>query len=527
MLLVSYEFLFFLFLLMVFYYLIPGQFQWILLLCASLLFYLSGGAGGILYLLITIFSVWILAQRIEKITVESRAYIKEQGLKGDEKKLYNRACKKQQRKWMIAGLILNFGILAVIKYSNFAIFNINNLLHVFGSGTEFARIDWIFPLGISYYTFQSMGYLIDIYYRKYEAEKNIGRFALFVSFFPQMISGPVSRFDELKSQLYERHSFRADEIKLGLSRILWGYFKKLVVADRIAPVVAAISQAPDDYTGIYVLIGMLSYTLQMYADFTGGIDIVIGAAQLFGIHLPENFNRPFFSKNLAEFWRRWHMSLMRWFREYIFFPVSTGQTTQKISLFIGKYFGKTAGKKTPIYVGMIVVWFITGIWHGASWNFIAWGMANCVVMLASQELEPLYHIFHEKHSWSNTRGYQYFEIVRTFLLFCTLEMFEYYPFKTVFVKFWEMLTESRLSQLWDGTLAGFGLLAADWAVLAGGILVMLWVSMQNRFGSVRLQIAQKEEVVRYALHGALLLAVLILGVYGQGYDASQFIYNQF
>lgn len=527
MLLVSYEFAAFLILLLAVYYLVPGRFQWLLLLAASYLFYASGGLFYLCYPLFTTLSAWIIARKIGRITRQSKAYIREQQMDRGQKREYNKMVKKRQRRWMQLGLVLNFGILAVLKYANFVLANLNGLFHFAGAELELSYVSWILPLGISYYTFQSMGYLIDVYYRKYEPEENLARFALFVSFFPQVIAGPISRFDQMKENLFASHGFEWQQVKEGAQRMLWGYFKKLVVADRIGPAVLTIIGAPETYDGIYVLFGMVGYTIWMYADFAGGIDIVLGVAQMFGIRLPENFDRPFFSRSLGEFWRRWHMTLMLWLREYIFFPVSTSRFAKKISELVNRLFGKEAGTKAPVYVGSIVVWLTAGIWHGASWNFVAWGMANCVVMLVSQELTGCYRSFHKKYAFSNRPQYRCFEIIRTFLLFGCLEMFEYYSFGKVFAMFWNMLTRARIGQIFDGRLAALGLSRADWLAAGLGILLMFGISVLQEKGSVRKRLAQKPAVIQYAAVFGMFLVVLVAGVYGHGYDASQFIYNQF
>lgn len=527
MLLVSYEFMAFLAILLLLYYLIPGRFQWILLLLASYLFYAWGGAFYLLYPWITTVTTWFLAGRIGRLTEESRAYIKEHKPGREEKKEYNKKIKRKQKRLMVSGLVLNFGILAALKYFNFLLENINGILGIAGVEGEFVYVSWLLPLGISYYTFQSMGYLIDVYYRKYEPERSLAKFALFVSFFPQLVAGPISRFDQMKGELYTDHRFQADNLRLGLWRMLWGYFKKLVVADRLGSAVMMIIGSPEYFDGIYVLLGMVGYTVWMYADFAGGMDIVLGAAQMFGIRLPENFQRPFFSKSLGEFWRRWHMTLMLWLREYIFFPVSTSRFSRKVSGLTTKLFGKNAGKKAPVYVASLSVWLVAGIWHGASWNFVAWGLANCVVMLISQELTGLYRKFHERFAFAGTRGYEYVQIIRTFLIFACLEMFEYYSFGNVFVMLGSLLTSSGISQLWDGRFGELGLTGADLGVLAIGVAFMFLASALGRSGSVREKLAKRPVLVQYGAVFGLFLLVLITGVYGQGYDASQFIYNQF
>lgn len=527
MLLVSYQFGLFLLLLTAAYYLIPKKGQWVLLLAASYLFYLCGGPVYILYPMITTGTTWFLARRIGRITAQAKQYVKEQGFDRTQRKAYNQSVKKRTRRLLILGLLLNFGILAVLKYMNFMFRNINGLLSVLDIPVELGYVGWLLPLGISYYTFQSMGYLIDVYNGKYEPEGNVFRFALFVSFFPQLVAGPISRFDQIKQDLFAEHSFNARQVKLGAERMLWGYFKKLVIADRLGPAVTVIISSPAEYNGIYALLGMIGYTVWMYADFAGGIDIVIGAAQILGVKLPENFDRPFLSVSLAEFWRRWHMTLMQWLREYIFFPVSTSRFSKKMSLLAGKFFGKSAGQKAPVYVANLTVWFIAGIWHGASWNFIAWGMANCIVMLISAELAGTYRKYRKKFAFTGTKGYRCFEIVRTFSLFCCLEMFEYYPFFTVFAMLGNILTNCRLSQLFDGRMALLGLENTDWCLLLLSIAIMALSGIFCGKTGLREKLEQKPLWIQYTAVFGLFLVVLITGAYGRGYDASQFIYNQF
>lgn len=523
--LVSYRFLFFLLILFAVYYITPRRAQWTVLLAASCVFYASGGTGGLTYLFCSVLSTWILALWIGRLTGQGRSFVKERGLSGDEKRAYNASVKKKQRALMLAGVVFNFGILAVLKYTNFFLGNVNAALS--GAGYEFPYVDWLLPLGISYYTFQSMGYLIDVYHRKYEPERNPFRFALFVSFFPQMTQGPVSRFDELSGQLFAGHEFEWNTVRAGLVRILWGYFKKLAVADRIAPAVAVISGNPAEYQGAYVWAGMLLYTLMMYGDFTGGIDIALGVAELFGVKLPENFDRPFLSRSLSEFWRRWHMSLMRWFREYIFFPVSTSRASRKCSDVMRRLFGKGAGRRAPLYLASITVWFITGIWHGASWNFVSWGLANCAALLISQELSPLYKRFRKRFAWTETGAYRAFETVRTFIVFSMLEMFEYYPFPAVFSMFGSMLFRLSSGSLPDGRLMEMGLSAGDWFIAGLSVILMIAAVFVGRKAGARAWLFERPAWLRFLLIYGLFLVVIVFGAYGRGYDAGQFIYNQF
>lgn len=305
MLFTSYGFLGFLAVLFLLYYIIPRKCQWGLLLGAGYLFYFLAGAEYVPYLLVTTVTIWFAACRIEDNADRQAAYLKEHRaeLSKEEKKAYKDRQKKVRLGWILGGILLNIGILAVLKYTNFAIANINGLLGAFGRTGRLSFLTLALPLGISFYTFQAVGYLIDVYRGTVRAQRNPFRFALFVSFFPQLVQGPISRFGNLAESLHGEHRFDGKTVSFGLQRILWGYFKKMVIADRMLVGVNAIIGDTDAYHGAYVLVGMFFYALELYADFTGGIDITIGIAQTLGITLQENFQRPFFSKSLKEYWR--------------------------------------------------------------------------------------------------------------------------------------------------------------------------------------------------------------------------------
>lgn len=310
--------------------------------------------------------------------------------------------------------------------------------------------------------------------------------------------------------------------------MLWGYFKKLVVADRILPVILAVSQDMETWQGIYVWIGMICYTIQIYADFSGGIDIVIGAAQMFGIRLPENFDRPYFSKTVPEYWRRWHMSLMTWLREYIFYPASVCGPVNRLSRSVRARLGEKAARRVPVYSASLMVWLVVGIWHGATWGYVIWGMIHCGILLASQEFAPVSRRFHQRFHLEGKRWFAALQILRTLFVLSLVQMLEYYrTVPNMLAMQWNMFTASSLGQLWDGRMAGLGLTAADWAVALAGTGLMFFVSLIQGKGSVRVQLAEKPFWQRAGIWYVLLVIVLVFGAYGQGYDASQFVYNQF
>lgn len=543
MLFTSYEFLGFLLILFPLYYLIPKKGQWMLLLGASYLFYFMAGAYCLLYILVTTVTVYLLGRKMEDLRQEQTGHLKaHKGELGkEEKKAYKNAIKKRQWRALVLGLLINLGILAVVKYTNFAIYNVNLTLHFFGSAGQLDFLDIALPMGISFYTFQALGYLIDVYRGTVEAERNPFRFALFVSFFPQLVQGPISRFHDLGGTLYAEHSFDGKAVSFGLQRILWGFFKKLVIADRMLVAVNEIIRNPESYGGGFVFAGMMFYALELYADFTGGIDITIGVAQALGITVTENFNRPYFSKSIKEYWRRWHITMGTWFTDYIFYPISVCKPMLKFSKFSREHFGEVIGKRMPVYLSSFAVWFATGIWHGASWNFIVWGLGNWAVIMISQEFAPLYQKFHEKINGlvnrnreqgqfllENNSFYRLFQILRTLLLMSCLRSFDCYrDVPLTFRMFGSMFTDRNWRVLWDGSLLELGLSPLDYGILAAGVVLLVIVSLVQRKGSVRERIAAKSYPVRFAVWFGLFLTVLLMGAYGVGYDASQFIYNQF
>lgn len=530
MIFTSYSFLGFIAMLFFLYYLVPKRLQWVLLLVFGYIFYFLSNPRYLAYILITTISVFLMGCAIDNLQREQASYLKVQGglLGKDEKKKYKGRVKRRQWKLLLAGIIINLGILAVVKYANFAISNINAAVRWLGGAREFGHLDIVLPMGISFYTFQAVGYLIDVYRGTCRAERNLFKFALFVSFFPQLVQGPISRFGSLSATLYEEHSFDIKMACYGLQRILWGFFKKLVIADRILICVAAIVKNPEAYSGAWVFAGMMFYALELYADFTGGIDIAIGVAEVMGIKVEENFKRPYFSKSVKEYWRRWHITMGAWFTDYIFYPISVCKPMLKISKFSRKHFGESIGKRVPVYLSSFAVWLATGIWHGAGWNFVVWGLGNWAAIMMSQELEPLFRVFHARFHVKGCRIFQMFQIARTVLIMSVLRTFDCYRDVTLtFRMLGTMFTERNWGILWDGSLLGVGIGAADYIILLLGTAILLLVSMAQRTGKVRDKIASKPYPLRFAVWYGMFLAVLVFGIYGIGYDASQFIYNQF
>lgn len=530
---VSYGFIFFICILFAVYYIVPKKLQWVLLLMANFVFYFSAGKYYPLFILASSLTVFLAGVIIGKKDERLEEYAKEVKKSGnppsrEERRAYKNRINKSKKIWMLICLLFNLGILCFVKYTGFIIQNINNVLKLTGeAGISYSGM--IVPLGISFYTFQSIGYLMDVYWGKVKPQKNFFKFTLFVSFFPQLIQGPISRYGDMSQTLYAPHKFDFKRVRFGIERILWGYFKKLVIADRVAEAVSAIMGEPDYYTGAWVFFGMIFYAIQLYADFTGGIDITIGIAQTLGVDLKENFIRPFFSKNIAEYWRRWHISMGTWFRDYVFYPVSISSPQKKLTMWIKEHMGMGAAKRVAVYFSTILTWLATGIWHGAGWHFIVWGLTNGIIILISQEFSPLYEKFHKKFpGLVSSAFYRGFQVIRTFLLLCVIRLFDNYCSVRLAIKqFIHMFTRFDLSRVSREMFLDLGLDRWDYAISAAGVIIMFTVSMAGRNGSVREKISQKPYVLRYIIFVSLFFAVVLLGKYGIGYDARQFIYNQF
>lgn len=516
----SFEFLAFLGILTLIYFLVPKKTQWIVLLVGSVIFYAFAGFVSFVFLLIAIvvsfITVQILGKRIEAL----KKYLEETKttLTKDERKAYRAKHKNVSLLILCLGILIMTLSLVYVKYLSSMIgFKITE------RGISFGKYA-LEIMGISYYTFIAIGYMIDVYRERAAVERNFFRHALFVSFFPQLAMGPISRYADTGEQLKAPHSFSAKEAWCGLLRILWGFFKKLVVADAIAPAIGYI--VSQKLGGIYFILLCLFYSIRIYGDFTGGIDIIIGSAQILGIKLPENFNRPFSSKSTAEYWNRWHMTMGNWFTNYIFYPLSLTKGMQKLSKWGRAHLGTGIGKRLPVYTATIITWLATGLWHGIAWNFVVWGLLNGVIILISQELNPLYEKFRARFPklW-NSAPYQGFMAVRTFLLMSLVRVFDCYGnVPLTFNRFFSTFYTFNIGEIFEGGLTKLNVSLVQYIVIAVGILIMTAVSRLGKDKPLREKLWERP-VLGNAIMALLCIVILVFGCYGLGYDASAFIYG--
>lgn len=516
----SFYFLIFAALVIAVYYCVPKNVRWLVLLAASYAFYLMSSPKTFFFVLFTTVVTFFGGRYIGKRNSEHKAYLQEHRdeLSKEDKKALKASVQSRKRKMAALILVANFGVLAAVKY-------FTPFIESLGLG-GMIDLGILIPLGISFYTFQTAAYIIDIYRGKIEADDNILKLALFVSFFPQMIQGPISRYDQLAGQLYEGHSFSYRNISYGAQLVLWGFFKKLVIADRAAILVNQVFDNYGEYNGIVIFAALLLYTVQIYGDFSGGIDIARGVAQMLGIDMAHNFMRPYFSDSISEFWRRWHMSLSFWCRDYIFFTISLSKSFGKAGKKLRSILGDRVGKLFPVLVAQMATFLTIGLWHGAEFKYIAYGLYNGGIIILGLLLEPyLKKLTGMLRINIESRGWKLFQILRTFFLIVMGRMFPKAASFTAAVSMFGAMFGGggSLSQLLE-----LGLDAADFAILLAGCIIWFIISFRQEKGvKIRDDISRKPTAVRWLLFLGAVTAVAVLGVYGPGYDASAFIYRGF
>ncbi|HOW30174.1 MAG TPA: MBOAT family O-acyltransferase [Bacteroidales bacterium] len=475
MIFTSVNFFLFLVLVLVAYYLVPVKYRKPLLLVASAFFYAIAGYEYLLLVIALIISNYYLGLKLEKTNNQA------------------------QRKFFLhAGLIINIGVLVFYKYLGFIFYSIIEVFGIENHGADPGILKLIIPLGLSYYTFQNLGYILDIYRGSEVPEKNLVNFSLFVLFFPKLNVGPIERVKTLLPQIRTDRVFSAENLIEGGKRILWGFFKKMVIADRIAIFVDAVYVNHEFHGGSTMLLAILLYTLQVYADFSGYTDIAIGTARLFGYRLMENFNFPLVSKNISDFWRRWHISLSTWVNDYMFNPISLKR----------RNWGNLG-----VYYALFISFIVVGIWHGATWNYVLFGVFQSLALIYDMATRR----FRKKVSKKvPSLLYSLLSIALTyiFISFCLI------LFKTP-------TPEQALSVL-QSIASPPGDLSIDRAsmilfITIGG-LVLIISDFRSEFKFLQFpQRINNNWIFKQVSYAVMLIYLLVAGVF----DGGQFIYFQF
>jgi len=505
------------------YYLVPPKWQKGVLLAANISFYALAGIRYVPFLLITMLATFYGAKAIGEIYRQETQRLA-QCSEPAEKKAVRAECKKRARRILLCAFGAALGLLAVCKYTMFVLGNINAFIPL----SFLDSMSMIVPVGISFYTFMSVGYILDIYWKRYKAEESLFNYALFLSYFPHVVQGPIGRYNHFRDQMPgPRHiAFDARTVVGGAQLALWGLFKKLVIADRIGIFVSGVFDTCEEQKGLILMVATVVYSVQIYADFSGCIDIVTGVSEMLGIKLKKNFDHPYFSKTMPEFWRRWHISLGEWFKDYVYYPVSVSRLVKNVKK---NSKSKKAGELFASCFPVFVVWMATGVWHGASWNYVVWGIYHAALIISGILCTGINQSITEKLG-INTQSklWGLWQMARTFILCCIGRIFFRTPdLHTAGVYLRNMFSGLGLETIFSRDLLSFGLNA--YFLLSSTIFVcLLWAVdiLQERM-SLRETISREHIVLRWAITFAAIFAIIIFGVYGPGYSASSFIYEQF
>lgn len=512
------------------YWVCPKRFRYVTLLVISLLFYALMDMRSLGFIIGSILTLYFFSLAISNNQKKQKEYlaIHKTEMSLEEKKSYKTKQKKKRKCYLILAIVLNLAMLFVMKYTNFVIDNINGFISLFNSQNKISELNLFLPLGISFYVFQGIGYIVDVYWQKTEAETNLIRFALFTCYFPKVMQGPLLRYEDMKEQLFGEHEFNYDQFTDGMKRALYGYMKKLVIADTLIGFITFGFGNVLELSGLEAILLVVFYFIQDYSDFSGYMDISIGLSNCMGIVLPENFNHPYFAIGIDDYWRRWHSTLGQWFKDYIFYPLSIS----KFSLAIGKACKKIMpefGKKIPAIFGLIVVWFLTGLWHGASWNYVLWGLYFGFIIILSVIFQPLINRFYEKTKLKDNIFWKIFQHIRTLLLLAIGKtIFMSGSIVDAFNVFARMFTPSNNYVDITNINNQLGYISMIVALLGFVIVLVIDIIQEAKPETTFLQkFDSKPLYVQWPLLILLTLMVIWFGFYGSGLPHYDFGYIQF
>lgn len=475
----SLTFAWFLPVIVVFYFLLPHKNRWKLLLVASFYFYMCWRAEYVILLLISSLIDFFSAKAMSLC-----------------------ADKKSRKKYLIISLISNLSMLAGFKYLTFFNEITRQTLDLFNIFYNVPSFQILLPVGISFYTFQTLSYTIDVYRGRIEAEQNFGIFAVYVSFFPQLVAGPIERAGNLLPQFYKKVDFNYSRVTSGLRIMFWGFFKKVVIADNLADYVNIVYNNPDHFKGFVVILATIFFAFQVYCDFSGYADIAVGTAKIMGFDLTDNFKRPFFSKNMSEFWRRWHITLFDWFKDYIYIPLGGNKVSKKKHFF-----------------NIMLVFFVSGLWHGAALTFVIFGLLHGFYIVFGELTSGFrYKILTFFYITKNQYLYSFIQTVTTFCLFAfSLIFFRAQSVSDAFL----LIKNSLEIDFFHPNIGFFGReRVATYFLCVIFLLFAHFVAHKQRFIEV---LSQKPTWLRWTAYYFLVLIFIMYGNFG----LTEFIYFRF
>ncbi len=494
------------------YQIVPKKFRFAVIIAADYVFFWLFSGKLIVYLICATLLTYFIGIWIERTALKND---------GDKKNVT-----KKKRRILAFGIAANLLVLVVLKYTNFFGQSLSDLLHLFNVDWTFGGVKFMVPIGLSFYTLEIISYITDVYRGTLKAEHNIAKVALYLSFFPQIMEGPIARFHETADTLYAGESVKFDNLKFGYQRILWGLFKKIVIADRIYPTVNYIFNDYADKDGSIILFGVVCYVAQLYLEFSGCMDIVIGSGQIFGVKLPENFRQPFLAKSAGEFWRRWHITLGTFFKDYIFYPVSLAGPVKNAAKKVKKRFGRNVSKFVAPTAALFCVWACNGLWHGANWTFIFYGMYYFVlIFIENITEEPVKKLAEKLHINRESIGYKIFRTAKLFIIVLVGELFfRANSLKDGFAMLAGIFGNFHISALFSN-IHRLKMDRLDLIVAGAGIIIVTVVgALKEKNIDIRQKVSGWVVPARWIFWYAAIMLVVIFGAYGSGYTAVDLIY---
>ena len=513
---------------MVLYQILGKKIRPYVLIIASFLFFYSLSGKLVFYIILSIFSIHHFG-----LWLKNNKYSEEQALSNahkDEKKDIKVKYLRSRKRILLFGILIQLFFLMSLKYLPFFCQSINDLLKLLNFSFRFNEIKVLAPIGISFYTLMAISYLVDVYHGKIEAESNLIKLALYLSFFPNIMEGPICRYEQIADSLYSGNKIKYQNMCFGLQRILYGLIKKIVIADRLNVIVNNIFLKYNSLDGGILLLGVVLYTIQLYMDFSGVMDVVIGTGEIFGVNIPENFRQPFFSRNISEFWTRWHITLGTWFKDYIFYPVSLSKMSKKITKFLKPKLGTHYGPLVAGSIALFAVWFCNGLWHGAGYNYIFFGLYHFFFILLGNIFAPFFlKLYSITHINKDNIIIHIFASIRTTIIVFFGELFFRAPSLTVGIEmFKSIFSKFTLESFTNKTYLKLGLDLKDFKIIIITLIIVFIVSLlkENNI-SIREKIGKLPIFVRWPLYYLMIFYLLTFGAYGIGYIPVDPMYASF
>ncbi len=522
------DFILFAIVLAVLYYIVRPSGRWMVLLAGSLVFFAFGGWKYLLYAVVMSVVFFLAANMIDKINDRQSQLDRKQ-----DKDVWAQLAGKSKRILVIT-IVLVVGNLVLNKYFNLLGELISNISAYLGGSGEIALWEIALPLGLSYYTFSGLGYILDVYWKRYRSQKNYAKFLLYIVYFPHIIQGPIERYGLLGNQFFDETKIRFDgeRIRNALVWMGYGYFKKLFVADRISIFVNGVMAEPKGTAGSIQLFAILLSAAWIYADFSGYMDIAKGVSMIFGIEINQNFNHPFLSKSVPEWWRRWHMSLSSWWKDYIYMPMATSLRFISTCAKVKKKFGKNVGKFFKDAVPLLLIWTTTGLWHGTGATYLAWGLYFSLIFICSVTFAPaMTKLLQKLHINAESKCFHLFQIIRTYLLFCVGRLLTVpgsLGYTGSIVK--NMFTNFNVNAIFTGSVyKQYGICIQElWFMFAGiAVIIIADCIEEYKQKTISQWVFDRNWFVRSLIYAAVIVAILVFGIYGVDFSMEGFAYQDF